>query len=296
MSGVNSGRSTRMTRVGVPVLVGTLLVVWMLVSVAAAHAVGSGERNPGGSAELPPDAGQTVGVVEHLGAKIPLDVVFRDETGKQVRLGELITGPTIILPVYYRCTNVCNYLQLRVANALRSMHDLPGKEYRVISVSFDERETPEDAAKSKRTYLTAMNRPFPDDGWRFLTGDRAAILRLTAAAGFTFERRGAEFIHPVITLVTGGDGTIIRYLYGVTILPKDLALALQEARSGVAGVSIRKLVEYCFTFDPVGKTYVFNLLRISATVVLLCAGGFLAFLLLSGGKRNEGTRRSHGKN
>jgi protein SCO1/2 len=136
-------------------------------------------------------------------------------------------------------------------------------------------------------YLTAMNTPFPATGWRFLTGESNSINRFTDAIGFHFLRRGNDFIHPVVSLVVSGDGTIVRYLYGVTILPKDLALALVEAQKGVAGVSIHKLVEYCFTYDPVGKTYVFNLLRVSATVVILCTGSFLTYLVLSGRKRKK---------
>jgi len=228
---------------------------------------------------------ETGGLDEHLGARIPLDLTFRDETGKTVRLGELITGPTLIVPVYYHCTDVCNLQQSNVADALPSLTLRPGKEYRVISVSFDDHETPELAAKSKKMYLTAMNATFPADGWHFLTGDGNAIRRLTDAVGFRFERRGNDFFHPVVSLVVDRDGAIVRYLYGVAILPKDLALALSEADKGMSGPSIRKLVEYCYTYDPVGKTYVFNLLRISATAVILVAGGFLVFLLFSGRKR-----------
>ena len=144
------------------------------------------------------------------------------------------------------------------------------------------------AARSKRTYLTAMRKPFPSDGWRFLTGDASSISRLTNAAGYHVQRSGKDFIHPVASFVIAPDGTIVRYLYGIAILPKDLALALAEAKNGVAGASIRRLVEYCFTFDPTGKTYVFNLLRVSATVVILCTGSFLVFLLVTGKKRRRG--------
>jgi protein SCO1/2 len=222
---------------------------------------------------------------EHLGARIPLAATFRDETGKTVRIGELITGPTLIMPVYFHCANVCNLQQSFVASVLMSLKIRPNKDYRVISVSFDEHETPELAAKNKRMYLASMNAKFPADGWRFLTGDRNDIRLLTDAIGFRFERRGDDFIHPVISLVVARDGTIVRYLYGVTILPKDLSLAFTEAERGMTGPSIRKLVEYCYTYDPVGKTYVFNLLRISATVVILVAGSFLAYLILGGRKR-----------
>jgi protein SCO1/2 len=230
---------------------------------------------------------QTVGVDEHLGARIPLDILFRDESGAPVLLADLIKGPTIILPVYYRCSNVCFVLQGKLANALQALERRPAVDYRVISVSFDEEETPAMAARSKQAYLSAMKKPFPEDGWRFLTGDSASIRRLTDAVGYNFQRQRHEFAHPVATVVVAGDGTIVRYLYGVSILPKDLALALVEARSGVAGGSIRKLMDYCFSYDPAGRTYVFNLLKVSATAVILCTGGFLAFLLLSGRKRKQ---------
>jgi len=228
-----------------------------------------------------------IGLTERLGEKLPLDLVFRDENGKPVRLGELITGPTIILPVYYKCTNVCNFLQGSLAGVLPAVKRKPAEKYRVLSISFDETETPAMASKYKRIYLDAMNAPFPEDGWRFLTGDLDNIHRFTDAIGFRFVRQGEEFIHPVASVVVARDGTIVRYFYGTTFLPKDIALALLEAREGKVGASIRTVVGYCFSFDPKGKTYVFNLMRVSATVVLFCTGAFLLYLILTGRKRRQ---------
>jgi protein SCO1/2 len=268
----------------------TALVVTLLLQPCPATSDGTAlahEHSPSGQ-----DGGADTGVEEHLGGKIPLDATFRDENGKPVRLGDLITVPTIILPVYYSCTNECNFLQGGLASALQSVKRTPGKEYRVISVSFDETETPALASRSKRMYLTSMNAPFPEDGWRFLTGDASNIRRLTAAAGYHFLRRGREFIHPVASFVVARDGTIVRYLYGTTFLPKDVALALLEARDGKVGATVRKVVGYCFSFDPKGKTYVFNLLRVSATIVVIAVGAFLSFLLLTGDKHR---RRGPGK-
>jgi protein SCO1/2 len=236
------------------------------------------------SAEAPPER---VGVDEHLGARIPLDITFRDESGAPVLLADLVKGPTIILPVYYRCSNVCFTLQGHLANALQRLDWRPLEQYRVISVSFDEEETPEMAARAKHAYLSAMKKPFPEEGWRFLTGDSASIRRLTDAAGYGFQRQRTEFAHPVATIVVAGDGTVVRYLYGVSILPKDLALALVEARSGVAGGSIHKLMDYCFSYDPVGRTYVFNLLKVSATAVILCLVSFMGYLLLGARKKQQ---------
>lgn len=258
--------------------------------MSSAHSEGEAERHVANTAQQLQR--QAAGIEEHLGAKIPLDTIFRDEAGKAVSLSKLITCPVVILPVYYSCTNVCVYLQARIASALQNIGLQPGIDYRVISVSIDETETPALAARNRKMYLGAMKKPFPEDGWRFLTGDAAAIRTLTNALGFNFQRQGRDFLHPVASIVLSPDGTIVRYLYGTTILPKDLALALTEAKTGISGASIRKLMEYCFTFDPTAKTYVFNLLRVSATVVIIAAGGFLAFLLLTGKKR----RTSSGDN
>lgn len=234
----------------------------------------------------PSPAGGEVNLEERLGGKIPLDLSFRDETGQLVRLGDLIQGPTIIAPVYYQCSNVCNFLQGGLAQVLPQLKLQPGEQYRVISVSFDETETPEQARKSKKIYFDAMNSQFPEAAWSFLTGDLKTIHQLTGAAGYSFKRQGIDFLHPVVVLVVAKDGTIIRYLHGTSFLAMDLSLALMEAEQGRVGTTIRKLVTYCFSYDPEGKRYVFNLLRVSGTAILLTAGGFMAFLIFGGKKKN----------
>ncbi len=228
-----------------------------------------------------------VGLEEHLGKKIPLDLVFTDESGRQRRLAELITGPTVILPVYYSCTNVCNYLQEGLARVLPDLKLTPGKDFRVLSVSFDERETPQRAARSKKMYETVMKGKFPEGNWTFLTGDPANIRKLTDTAGFHFQRKGNDFVHPVVSFVVAKDGMIVRYLYGTQFLPKDLTLALMEAKQGRIGTTISKMVSYCFSFDPESKSYAFNLLRVSATVIIVCVVGFLIFLILGGKKTDK---------
>lgn len=260
----------------------------LLVLLAALWGTPCGAEPAGQQAS--PDGGETgnrVGLDERLGSRLPLDLVFRDETGKEVRLRELITGPTIVLPVYYGCSNVCNYLQGGLARALPDVKREPGKEYRVISVSIDETETPELAARYQRMYLSALRVNFPPGGWKFLTGDAQNIKKFADAAGYHFQRKGRDFLHPVASFVVAGDGMIVRYLYGTSFLSKDLTLALLEAREGKVGTTIRKVVDYCFSFDPNSKSYEFNLLRVSATVVILCCGGFFLFLVLTGRKGKQ---------
>ena len=227
-----------------------------------------------------------VGLDEQLGAYLPLDLVFRDEQGNPISLADLVDKPTIIAPVYYRCPNVCHFLQGDLARVLPGINLEAGEDYQVISFSFDETEQPELALRSRDTYYAAMKNQYPDQAWRFLTGDRATILQLTDAAGYHFQKVGSEFLHPVAFFVVSPDGQIIRYLHGTHIVPKDLTLALYEAKAGRVGTTIRKMVQYCFSFDPEQKTYVFNILRVSATAILTTLALFAAFLIF-GGKKSK---------
>jgi protein SCO1 len=270
---------------GIGAAVAALVAALLLPAYSCAHLEsGAGEHQAGTSRPAQQGAVQ-VGVAERLGSRIPLDIPFRDENGGRVRLADIVTGPTIIVPVYYRCSNVCSSLQGDLARVLPALPGAPGADYRVISFSIDETEPPDLAARAKRTYLSAIGAPFPASGWRFLTGDAASIRRLTDAAGFTFQRRGVEFMHPVVSFVVSGDGLIVRYLYGTSFLPKDVTLALIEAGEGRVGTTIRKVVGFCFSFDAEKKSYQLNLLRICGSVVLVVCGGFFLFLVLTGKKR-----------
>ncbi len=232
------------------------------------------------------DSTAKVGLDEKLGTRIPLDLTFRDEQGKPVKLVDLVTMPTIIAPVYYRCPNVCHFLQGDLARVLPGLKLKAGADYQVISFSFDAKEQPELAQRSRDTYYAAMKNQYPDQAWRFLTGDMDTILKLTDAAGYRFQKVGTEFLHPVVFFVVSSDGMIVRYLHGTHVVPKDLTLALYEAKSGQVGTTIRKMVQYCFSFDPEQKTYVFNILRVSATAILTTLAIFAVYLVF-GGKKSK---------
>lgn len=255
---------------------------------------GMATEGEGSAAHVHPDPSSvdegSVGLEENLGGKIPLDLTFRNEQGNPVKLAELVTRPTVIAPVYYRCPNVCHFLQGDLARVLPQLKLEPGEDYRVLSVSFDETEAPALARRSKDNYFTAMQAEFPADAWRFLTGSAENIRALTDAAGYYFKRVDGEFLHPVAFFVVSPDGTIVRYLHGTHVLPKDLTLALYEAKEGRIGTTIRKVVQYCFSYDPENKTYVFNVLRVSATVILTTLVLFLAFLVWGGKKSQKDNR------
>jgi protein SCO1 len=265
--------------------VAAILAALLLPAFSTAHVEGGKAPSHAGHAPSSQENVAKAALDEKLGSRIPLDITFRDESGRKVQLAQVVTGPTIIVPVYYRCSNVCSQLQGDLARVLPDVRRSPGIDYRVISLSIDETESPDLAARAKRTYLAAINAPFPATGWSFLTGDAASIRRLTDAAGFSFQRQGVEFIHPIVSFVVSGDGMIVRYLYGSSFLAKDVTLALMEAGQGKVGTTMRKVVGFCFSFDTAKKSYQLNLLRICGAAVLLCVGSFFLYLVLTGNRR-----------
>lgn len=227
-----------------------------------------------------------IGIDERLGQFVPLDLSFNEETGDQVTLRQLIHRPTILALVYFHCPNVCSLLLQNLAEALNKLPAEPGREYTVLSISFDETEKPDLALQKKKTYLKMIQKPFPEDAWRFLTGDKVNIHKLTDAIGFHFKRVGEDFEHPVSLIILTPDGRITRYMYGTDILPFDLKMALLEASQGKIGPAISKVVRFCFSYDSKANKLVFNTLKVTGTVTLLFALSFIVFLLFKGRKQH----------
>lgn len=219
-----------------------------------------------------------VGVEEKIGAFLPLDLVFTNHHGQQVRLQQLIDRPTLLVPVYYRCPSGCNLELANLADAIRRSRQ-PIGSFRVISVSFDADETPAVAAETRPNFTQLLGKDFPEEAWVFLTGDQAAIAGLTAAIGFAFQKKAdGTFIHPSTMVALAADGRIIKYIYG-TFIAGDVDLALAEAAKGEPTSSIRRLLEFCFPANPRQSQQVLQMLK-WASLALLVAGGLgLAWLL-----------------
>jgi protein SCO1/2 len=226
-----------------------------------------------------------IGIDQKLGQHIPLDLKFRDETGRPVTLKQFFHKPTILAFVYYHCPNVCSFLLQNLADTLNRLPAEPGKEYEVLAISFDDQEKPSLALEKKRMYLKMIEKPFPEDAWRFLTGDEEDIHKLAEAIGFNFKRVGEDFEHPVSLVILSEDGKIIRYMYGTDILPFELKLALIEASQGRIGPAVTKVLRFCFSYDPRGNKLVFNALRVTGTVTILFALSFILFIIFKGRKR-----------
>jgi len=232
-----------------------------------------------------PKAGYEIGIRENQGQTIPLDLTFYDENGKPVTLNQLIRTPALLALVYYHCPNVCSLLLQNLTDVLNRLSADPGKDYILLAVSFDEREKPDLALERKKFYLKMIGKPIPEEGWRFLTGDGETIRRLTDAVGFHFEREGDDFEHPVVLTILSPKGKIVRYLYGTEYLPFDIKMGLLEATEERVGPTISKALRFCFSYDPKGKKYVFNTLKVTGTVTLLFALLFVAFLVFKGKRR-----------
>jgi protein SCO1/2 len=226
-----------------------------------------------------------IGLDERLGRYVPLDLSFQDEDGKPVQLRQIIRRPTILALVYFHCPNVCSLLLQNLSQTLNQLPADPGEDYQALAISFDETETPNLALQRKKVYLQMIQKPFPSDAWRFLTGDKETIHQLTDAVGFHFKRAGEDFEHPVTLIILSPEGKIIRYLYGADPLPFDLKMALVEASQGRIGPAIAKVVRFCFSYDPKANKLVFNMLRVTGTVTLLFAVLFVGFLVFKGRKQ-----------
>ncbi len=218
---------------------------------------------------------------EKLGQYLPADATFIDENGKKIILGKFLDKPTIIAPVYLSCMHECPMLLAGLAQVLGKLELVkPGKDFQVITLSFDDTDTPNIAAEKKLNYIKAIGRPFPENDWTFLTGDETNIRKFTDSIGFKFQRDGEhDFSHPVTLVVVSPQGKIVRYLYGTSFLPFEVTMAITEAAQGKIGTTAQKVLQYCFSYDPLKKSYVFNILKVTGTVMVLFVGAFLIYLL-----------------
>ena len=229
---------------------------------------------------------------EHLGSRLPGDIELRDESGAPVKLEQLLDKPTILNFVYYECPGICTPLLNEIADVLGKSDLDPRREpFQVITVSFEPGDTPQLAAEKRANYLALLSRPLPPETWRFLTGDAAQLQRLTRAAGFSYKRVGMEYVHPGGLLLLSPDRTIVRYLYGTEFLPFDFKMGVLEAAKGTVLPTTARLLTICFSYDPQGRTYVFNILKVVGSVMVLTVAFFGGWLALTARRCKAGLGR-----
>jgi protein SCO1/2 len=260
-----------------------LLVTVLLPLTAKAHNDGR------------PLALQNVALEQKLGERLPLDLQFRDETGKRVRLDDYLgQGPVILAFVYYRCQDLCPLTLDGLLRVLRALSFDAGNEFSVLTVSFDPRDTPALAAAKKNDFIRRYGRPGASGGWHFLTGDETAIRRLTEAAGFRYnqERESDRYAHATGIMLLTPEGRLARYFYGIEFSPRDLRLGLIEASSEKIGSPIDQLLLFCYHYDPAAGKYgllVANLVRLAGVITVLALGGGI-LIMLRGEARAKGHR------
>jgi protein SCO1 len=228
-----------------------------------------------------------VGIAEKLGSLVALDTVLKDENGNDVTLRQYMDKPTILLFNYFRCPGICPVLINNTVDVVNKMQVEPGKDYRLIAVSFDPTDTPERAREKKANYLNQMKKPFSPDDWHFLTGTAENTRTVADSAGFQYRQQGDMYVHPGALIALTRKGIISRYLYGTSFVPADVEIAIREAAGGQVIPTISRVLSFCYVSDPQGRGRVFSVTRFAGTAILIIAVVFVVFVLRSKNKERE---------
>lgn len=221
-----------------------------------------------------------IGVVEKLDTYISDDIMVIDENNQAVRLLSLIDKPTVLNLVYYRCPGICSPIMESVANVIDKTDMIPGKDFQVLTISFDPTESTELAQQKRNNYFYLIKREFDPEGWRFFTADSTSAVNLTEQVGFKYKKVGFDYIHTATIVIISPNGKITRYLQGVYFLPFDVKMAVVEAAEGKSGPSISRVLAYCYAFDPAGQRYVFDVTKIAGTLILFFGVVIFLFLII----------------
>lgn len=266
----------------------------MLCMVAAASAHAQGRPTPGPAASDVPAAVRDVGIDQKLGARLPLDLSFVDEQGRSVRLGQYFgQRPVVLSLVYYECPMLCTYVLNGLLRATRALSFDAGRDFEIVTVSFDPAENAALAAMKKQAYVQRYGRPDAERGWHFLTGQPDAIRRLADAVGFhyRYDEASKQFAHAAAIVVATPDGKLARYFYGIEYAPRDLRFGLVEASAGQIGTPIDQLMLLCYHYDPAKGKYgatAMGLVRIGGVLTL---GALAVFVFVSLRRDRQGGAR-----
>jgi len=263
-----------------------MLVVTLLAGTAWSQAMSRGILSP--PTNVRPPGLQHVGIQQNLNEQIPADLTFADDSGRAVKLGDYYgKKPLILNLVYFTCPMLCGEELNGLESALRILKFDVGKEFEVITVSFDPKDTPDAAAKKKAEILKRYKRTGAEQGWHFLVGNQDSIDKIAKAAGFEFEydAKSNQFAHTTAIMVLTPQGRIAQYYYGIDYPPKDLRLALVDASQEKIGNVVDELLLYCYHYDPEKGKYsatIMRILRLAGVATLLCLGTLFIVLFRRG--------------
>jgi protein SCO1 len=282
---LRQGKSDCMKRVRIIAGISSFL---LMAAGAVAQTIPDGIQQPGLPRQL-----RGVGFDPQLNARLPLDLHFHNEEGQDVALASYFgRQPVVLAFVYYGCPMLCNELERGVVGTLKTISFNPARDYQVVFVSFDSRETPEMAREKKREATSRFGRPETVAGWHFLTGSPESIAALVKAANFrfTFDEKNNLFAHASGILLLTSDGRISRYFFGVDFPPRDIRLGLVEASAGKIGNAADHVLLFCFQYDPSSARYSATILRIVRAGGILTIAAILVGIVLF--RRRDGGARA----
>lgn len=225
-----------------------------------------------------------IGITEHLGDTIPLDLWFFNENSDTITLRQIIDKPTIMCFVYFDCPNLCSPLMDGVADVVSKLDLNLGTDYELITISFNTKDTPEKAREKKVNFVQRISKE-NQEHWAYLTGTQENISAITNAIGYKYKPQGLDFAHASAIFVLSPKGVITRYLYGLTFLPFDVKMAVIEAQKGIPRPTINRILEYCFAYNPSSQTYSLQVTRILGAIIILIALVVFAVLILKKRKK-----------
>ena len=232
------------------------------------------------------DQSTDVGIIEHLGETIPLDLKFVNDKFETVTLRQLINKPTILSFVYFDCPGLCSPLLEGVGNVIQKTDLELGKDYQVITISFNFRDTPE-KAKAKKERFTKRYSKDKSDGWIFLTTDSLTIFKITDATGFKTKAVGLDFVHPSAIIAISPSGMITRYLYGIQFLPIDFKMAIIEANKEQPRPTIQKVLLFCYSYDPDNKRFALDITKLAGIMIIFFILVFVVVYLIKPKRKNK---------
>src|SRR3954470_19339484 len=227
---------------------------------------------------------KAVGYDQRIGEKVPVDVPWRDEHGREVKLGDYLGHkPAVLVLAYYHCPMLCSLVLQGVETGLKPLSLDPGREFDVIVAGIDPSETPALAAKKKQEILQRYARPGTENGWHFLTGPQDSITRLTQSVGFryVYDPAAKQFAHAAGMVILTPEGRVSRYILGVEFPARDIRLGLVESANGKLGNVVDQVLLYCFHYDPLVGRYsavTLNIMRLSAVVTVVGLALLIVFL------------------
>jgi protein SCO1/2 len=209
-----------------------------------------------------------IGFEEKQGQYADLSTKLVNESGDTVLLGDVINKPAILNLVYYQCPGTCSPLMWGISKFIDQVDLQLGKDYDVITISFDPTERIDLGIKKKASYLSTMKNQESAKYWEFFVSDSLNIAKLTKSVGFNYEKLNDQYVHPTGLIALASDGKIVRYLRGIDFLPFDIKITMVEAAEGKIGPSINRLLAVCYSYDDQGNQFVFNVTRVSAIVIM----------------------------